>query len=130
MLNTGFGFQAWNAKRGVPQATAVGEQLAAQQQPTAGLPGLGLESMLGRPPRGPAQEQEIADAFDPTQEHSPSNTAAALEDAVRRAQDLTSRPALKKPPAPNQAWQLATLGLDPLSIQLFTQTGDAAGGVG
>ena len=58
-----------------------------------------------------------------------AEVVVALEDAIRRAADLTTRPALKRPAAPNQAWQLATLGLDPLTIQLFTQTGDAAGGV-
>ena len=127
MLNTGFGFQAWNAKRQPAAPTAVGEQLAMQGQQA--LPSLGM-----RPIRGPMQVEGLMEAdgdstFDPSQEHSATNTKAALEDAIRRAKDLDGRPALRKPPAPNQAWQLATLGLDPVSIQLFTQTGDAAGGV-
>ena len=137
MLNTGFGFQAWNAKRQPAAPTVVGQQLAMQQEAEGDD---GMLPSLTRPPRGPMQaegaesaEEMEADgdsAFDPSQEHSASNTRAALEDAIRRAKDLDGRPALRKPPAPNQQWQLATLGLDPVSIHLFTQTGDAAGGVG
>lgn len=127
MMNSGFGFQSWGAKRSpAPAPEQVGAALQQQQQPM--MPTL----ELARPPRGGGMQAEMAvdgDAtYDPTTEHSAANTRAAMEDAIRRAADLTTRPALKRPAAPNQAWQLATLGLDPLSIQLFTQTGDAAGG--
>lgn len=144
MLNTGFGYQAWNAKRGpAPTPQQMGAALQQQQQQAPpGMPTLGMGSMMPDEDADPmdADDQPFAAApsmaldgqslYDPTQEHSASNTRAVLEDAIRRAQDLSGRSALKRPPAPGQAWQLATLGLDPLSIRLFEETGDAAGGPG
>lgn len=141
MLNTGFGYQAWNAKRGPsPSPQQMGAALQQQQQQAGGMPTLGMGSVMpmGAMPDEDSDPNDADDlptlavdgqsAYDPAAEHSASNTRAALEDAIRRSKDIAGRSALQRPPAPGQAWQLATLGLDPLTIKLFESTGDAAGG--
>ncbi len=143
MINQGFGSQGFGS-RGVraPSPQQMGAALAqqSQQQPApGGLPTLGVPSMMGgmgadgmdpMDPTGAMAMQMGAMGYDPSNEHSESSTKAALEDAIRRAKDTGRRPQLERAPAPNQRWQLATLGLPPLEIDLFTRTGDAAGGVG
>lgn len=150
MLNPGFGFQSWNAKRGrAPSPDAMGQALAQR----AALPSLGMGGGMSEAGDGTAAHEmapgdaaeDMAEgemepgydemsmdgqsAYDPAAEHSATNTRAALEDAVRRSLAADQKQALKRPPAPGQAWQLATLGLDPTTIQLLTETGDAAGGL-
>lgn len=143
-MNPGFGYQSWNAKqKAAPNPQQMGAALSQQQM---GMPSLGVQPMMAGHDMDESPAHEMApgdaledmnerevdgqDSYDPGTEHSATNTRAALEDAVRRSLSLGDKQALKRPPAPNQSWQLATLGLDPLSIQLYTETGDAAGGLG